>query len=577
MLRRFSSTGWAFVLAFLANGLLLWHFHDHYWWPPDEGSYAHVAERILDGEVLNRDVQDIHAGAINFLNAGALALFGRDMLAMRYPLMAAAWLQALLSFWLFRRRGPWVALVASLVGTAFGVVQFLDPTAHWYSLVLFWVIALYLAEADLGRPWRLEFLGALVGTQFCFRQLSGVITAVGVVAYLLLRLPDGSGAEPPSRPPRLARGLAVILMAGLGFYLWMATDANGLVLLGLWPLALLALSFRRLRLPDRAVLALAGRLLAGAVIAALPLVAYHLFHGSLASWLRDITVVAASVPHLEFMKVLSYASDFVAGGFAVLLEPRSLLDVASGLYWLTVPMAFLAAGLWTAWRLRRSPAIPDVLPFLAPFYGLVSVHLQNATYLYFAVGVSLLALLWLSREARPAVRWAVALYLASASIIALECQAGQSGRRSWDALLRGQTEPVVASESLLPRCRLKIEPYQLKVYHRMVELIQRETQPGEAIFALPSHSELYFLAERRNPFRFYNLLLGAKDPEEQQSVLSQLVAEPPKLLIFDRSDKYVTAFSDEVHARMGSGYEQIARIDDFWIYRRREPSQAPKN
>ena len=36
---------WALLAAaFLANGLLLWHFHDRYWYPTDDGLYAHVAQ-----------------------------------------------------------------------------------------------------------------------------------------------------------------------------------------------------------------------------------------------------------------------------------------------------------------------------------------------------------------------------------------------------------------------------------------------------------------------------------------------------------------------------------------------------
>ena len=62
----------AAVLAVASSLLLLLHFHDRFWWPPDEGNFAHVAERILDGEVLHVDVQDVHAGHINFVNAAAM-------------------------------------------------------------------------------------------------------------------------------------------------------------------------------------------------------------------------------------------------------------------------------------------------------------------------------------------------------------------------------------------------------------------------------------------------------------------------------------------------------------------------
>ena len=76
-----------FVVAAGASTLILFHFHDRSWWPPDEGAYAHVAERILAGEVLNLTIQDIHAGYINFAKPLAFAKFGdrSSACATRWP------------------------------------------------------------------------------------------------------------------------------------------------------------------------------------------------------------------------------------------------------------------------------------------------------------------------------------------------------------------------------------------------------------------------------------------------------------------------------------------------------------
>ena len=60
------------LVAMLVTSCLLYAFYDRFWYPPDEGNYAHVAERILDGEILNLQVQDIHPGYISFVNAAAL-------------------------------------------------------------------------------------------------------------------------------------------------------------------------------------------------------------------------------------------------------------------------------------------------------------------------------------------------------------------------------------------------------------------------------------------------------------------------------------------------------------------------
>ena len=73
----------ALVAVAGVNVWILWTFHDQHWYPADEGNYAHVAERILQGDVLHRDIQDLHAGLINFVNAGAFAAFGLDLVSMR--------------------------------------------------------------------------------------------------------------------------------------------------------------------------------------------------------------------------------------------------------------------------------------------------------------------------------------------------------------------------------------------------------------------------------------------------------------------------------------------------------------
>jgi hypothetical protein len=110
-----------FLVSLLLNAALLWHFHDRYWYPTDDGFYAHIAERLLDGEVLNRDIQDIHPGYINFLHATAFRLFGLDIVSLRYPLVLASLLLCGFTF-AVSRSTPWVSFsswIPRQTGTAF--------------------------------------------------------------------------------------------------------------------------------------------------------------------------------------------------------------------------------------------------------------------------------------------------------------------------------------------------------------------------------------------------------------------------------------------------------------------------
>src|SRR6478609_1594885 len=87
----------AACVAFAA--VTMWQFHDRQWNPYDDGTYLHVADRIVHGEILNRDVQDMHAGYINFVNASALRLFGNDAVSLRYPLVLMGIANAAMAFW----------------------------------------------------------------------------------------------------------------------------------------------------------------------------------------------------------------------------------------------------------------------------------------------------------------------------------------------------------------------------------------------------------------------------------------------------------------------------------------------
>ena len=111
-----------FVLALLltvaVNGVILFYFHNRFWWPPDEGAYAHTAERILHGEALNSQIEEIHTGYLNFVHAAAFAAFGLKLSSLRYPLVTVAFIQSLVVFLLFARHNLIVAVV-SAVGAVF--------------------------------------------------------------------------------------------------------------------------------------------------------------------------------------------------------------------------------------------------------------------------------------------------------------------------------------------------------------------------------------------------------------------------------------------------------------------------
>jgi hypothetical protein len=89
---------------------------------------------------------------------------------------------------------------------------------------------------------------------------------------------------------------------------------------------------------------------------------------------------------------------------------------------------------------------------------------------------------------------------------------------------------------------------------------------------LPANAELYFLAQRSNPFRFYNTALGIRSSADLDSVLSVLRCHPPKLVFYNSKDKYNTAASERIARFVRDAYEPLTPLPPFEVFRRRDRS-----
>jgi hypothetical protein len=209
-----------------------------------------------------------------------------------------------------------------------------------------------------------------------------------------------------------------------------------------------------------------------------------------------------------------------------------------------------------------------ILPTLAVFYAVVSVHFQIPVYLYYSAGLSLASLLWLAPHVSPlAARASVTVTLVLA-LTAVYFHAGQPASRGIAGTLRGDRRPSTWA-STLPHNSLRIDPDEGRRYGALVELIRREVPAGEAIFAVPSNAELYFMTDRPNPFRFYNTALGVRSDEDLALVERTLRDDPPRLVTFDRDDKYNTPRSLRIMEIVRTRYAVVAGIDSFEVYVRR--------
>jgi hypothetical protein len=548
------------VLAMVVSSSLLLAFYNRFWYPPDEGNYAHVAQRVLEGETLNRDVQDIHPGYITFLNAAALRAFGLDLISLRYPLVLAGIAQALVLFLLFPRDRPWAAATAATSLTALGAIQFLNPTAHWYCLALVIGLIACLEPARTGKRW-LFVVGVLIGTIALFRQLTGVFAGAGALTYLLWHASEDGVSGSAST---LGRAATALMIAVLGLYLFSATDISGIVLFGVFPLLVLGRLLMRPQAPNLEVLRTVSTITLGMFVASLPLVGYHVWHGSLLNWWNDIGPAAVALTRLDFFERTNFGA-LVFQGLRQAATDGTISGLLNGLYWAMLPALAAANGILVLRLMRRSNAVATApLPIVAIFYALVSVHFQIPVYLYYSAGLTLSSLLYLTAE-MPGVSRIAPVVAASLASIAVVYHAGQPSSRSIESILRGDQPASVAGKPL-PHNSLHLDRESTDRYQAILDVICREVPEGGSIFAVPGNAELYFLSQRHNAFRFYNTALGVRDDASLVAVERTLAEHPPKLVTFDPRDKYNTAASLKIMEMVRQRYVFLGRYDPFEVF-----------
>ena len=557
--------GLALVCVF--NAALLWFFHDRYWYPTDDGFYAHIADRLRSGEVLNHDIQDIHPGYIHFLHALAFQVFGLDLVSLRYPMVAAAFVQAIVVFVLLLERGLLLAIVGGLATNALGIVQFMSPNANWYCMALAVVLAWWLMARPHG-PTRLVGAGVILGTLTLFRHLTGIWVAMAVIVLALLeRSSDARGRQ----LVLMRLQVAIMLAAVVGYLYWNPdTEPGGVIFMGVWPVAVLGWMFFTGRTRNRDVATAVGLLFAGTLIPTIPFVLYHFAHGSLGVLVHDLVVVASGELDLGFYGRGWYGVLPLAG-FYQATSSFDFVRIVNGLYWTILPAVSAVNGALVVRALRNhADARTLTLPMIAVFFAMVALLFEGPLYLYYTVGLSLIGAMWLLAGAAPAMRGLSAAAAVALSAVAVIFHAGQTRERNPVQILAGDRVTKFADlvDCGLPRCSLKVSASDHMTYGDLAKVIEAHTAPDDFILAIPNDAELYFLTGRKNPTRFYNASQGTTTSELQHEVVQALDRHPPQLVFFRPDDKYNTRATLDIMTRVRSRYAFLGSQHGIEIYRR---------
>ncbi len=556
-----------FGLFLFAQLLIVRYFYNRFWWPQDDGIFAHAAQCLWAGKVLTRDIQEIHPGYLDFINAAAFKIWGLDFLSLRWPLMAVMLLSSILVYCLFAKRDCKAAVIASFVPSTLGILQFLNPNHHWYVYFLAIVTIVLLVKFPEKTNFRLILLGILIGLVFFLRQLSAVFLAMGVLCFLLIP----SYEENRESHSPLARFFIFLLFAGTAGYLWKTTNFTGFLLFGLAPLILLLWLGRKVRIDNRTFINLIINLIFGFFIAALPLIGYHLYHGTIGLWLNDIFVVStATVWNQSFLSWIRFDQMIGEGILNCVREP-SLGVILNGFFWTVLPFfpllnAFL---LFQPLKEEKKDSTLLALPFVAVFFNLVSLHNQIPCYLFFSVGLAVLGVLWMALEKERFFFYFSAGMISVLCIIALYFQAGQPLQRDF---VKGERLPLVYAGDTIDRLHLWIDETDKQIYGELVSFIRTHSQQGDKIFAFPNNAELYFLSDRQSLFRFYSTDERVRNGQDLKHVLNYLSQSPPKILIDKPVDKRHTFFSRQIESYIRQNFRYVKRIGWFDIYEPIEPT-----
>lgn len=485
----------------------------------DEGFLAHGAERVLRGELPNRDFVSLQPPLSFYLVAAVFGVFEPSLAALRGLGLALheAVLLATYAFATRLARPLFAAIaVAPLAVTGLAIQRFV-PYAVWLGALWSMLAAalLLLAASRGSRAWAAA-AGATSALALASRHDQGVYLCLASGLLLLLLGRAERGAE-SSRSGAPATRLALA-----------------------WLLGVAAVS-----LP-----LLAGWLVAGAL--------------------------PAMIEQLVLFPITTYGETSGISWPSFGPDGRLLPTL---LYYLP-GAAVIGAAAGTAWRGarrgldRRGAALAFVTLLAALFYLQVFTrsdlfHLVVTlppAFVLLAAGLDALASALAPRTPRPgATTWVLA------ALAALALGMGTRALSPW--MLPGRAADVRRLE--LPRGGVLLTEYDAQRYERAVRFLETRVPAEDSILALPYEPIYWFLSGRRNPTPWLYLWPGDQTPADHEELVRRARADPPGAVILHRPER-LRASAPGIVDWVESRFEPIARVRGtvFYVPRALDEPQA---
>lgn len=560
------------TLGGLLAAIICLYFYDQFWWPPDDGAYAFIADQILKGKILHKEVQDLHMGYINLLNAGSLAVFGNNFLSLRYPLVLATIIQSSFICYLLRSYHPIIIISSALAISSLTFIQFINPTANWYALLLTVLIIAFLQSAYFKKKPGLKLIsvGFLIGNLFLFRQLSAIFVAMACISYLHYEYQTNSQRTSFTKTSKLNTILSKILLlsmlAGLTLYLGLKVNLTAILLFGIFPILLILHQIQFSKVPNSIIIYQSKYLLAGFLLSIAPIVTYHAWQNSLTEWLLDTVITANSLTQLQFFRNASYITIAIES-FGNIFSGSPVL-IINGIYWTLLLLLPSCYGFLLYREVKTGAIKVPPVAYIPLFYGLVSAHYEIPIYLYYTIALVLIATTVLLAEKKRLS--AITLTSFFLSFTALTFHAAQPLTRGLAGTIQGET--IAHNEKCrIERCGVNGDSKTIDKYKALITEIKRLSKDTDYILALPFNPEIYYLSQQSPPVTYYNSAFGLNDMEALIETEQRILATKTKLLIVNENDKYYTELSRKLVNRLSnSDYLKVTSIDEFTLFQLRD-------
>ncbi len=613
------SSWWiALVAVWIASAAYVGGRLDRGWFPLDEGTLGHSAERVLQGELPHRDFDDVYTGGLARFDAVVFEVLGTRLSSLRIAMFAVFLLWVPAVYYVSTRFAkPLASAVVTLLCVVWSIPTYPAAMPSWYNLFLatFGIAALIRFTETARRRWLVA--AGLAGGLSVVIKIVGVYYIGAALLFLAFFEHQAAVATPPANAERRDRTFAVLVTFGSVLFvlglLWSvrAVPGQSKLLQFVLPGALLAitLSVMEWREPGHEpglarlghIAALLAPFVLGAAIPVVIFVAPYATSGSIDALIRGVLI--QPIKRLDFTAVPPAPLRTVGAAIAWLLvfvpPPRGMdgqrresrgiiaayIAMLAGLaalavhggrpyvaVWLVVcyvvPCVVLAGCILL---LMRRPLHEDggprrvqlwLLLCMTALCSLVQVPYAGPLYILYFAPIAILAVL--ATVATQSARLGPRAAIAAGFFLIYGLTAVDPGHVSvWDGHLRAaDTWPTVPLR--LPRTGLTSSPVFAERYERVVALLHAHSQPGGFTYAAPDCPEVYFLAQLQNPTRtLFDFLDDARDHDAR--VMRAIDARHVTAVAINTFPMFSPPIDPLLAAALRDRYPDSAVVDNFVV------------